>query len=75
MKLPFLSELDAEGMWRAMGWICGRRPNERYLQSMGLCSCVDEHGIVDTYKALDMMSHARWKHKGGRTIEDACGIR
>ena len=27
MKLPFLSEVIAENMWRAMGWVCDQRQN------------------------------------------------
>ena len=27
MGLPFLYEIIAESMWRAMGWVCDQRPN------------------------------------------------
>ena len=27
MGLPLLLEIIAEGMWRAMGWVCDQRPN------------------------------------------------
>ena len=36
-------------MWRAMGWTCEPK-TERGIAVLGLCPCVEEHGLVEKYK-------------------------
>ena len=44
MGLPFLYEVIAESMWRAMGWVCDERPN----------------AVINTLRSVFRWRNSRW---------------
>ena len=50
MKLPFLSEVIAESMWSAMGWVCHQSPNV-VINTFEACVQVEKHEMVAHHKS------------------------
>ena len=46
MKTPFLSDVIAECMWRAMGWVCDQGPN----------------AVINTLKQVFTWRSTKWWH-------------
>ena len=74
MKLPILSEMIAESMWRAMGWTCDSRQNAVLTTLKHVCAWWSTTGWQNAKAkniTVDTSNHTRWNHK----IEVACGTR
>ena len=65
MKPPFLSEVIAESMWRALGWACHPKPHADLTSLRHAFEWRSTQSWQDT-KAINMehdpYNHARWKH-------------
>ena len=69
MGLPFLYEVIAERMWRAMGWVCDGRSNA-VIDTLKKRSIDGEardrwHSLQTEMMERDPENHTRWKHKWG----------
>ena len=68
MELLFLSEVIAESLWRAMGWVCDERPNAVMNTLKHVFKWRSTQWWQST-KAVemknDLYNHTRWKHKWG----------
>ena len=68
MELPFLSEVIAESMWRAMGWVCDERPNaviNTLKQVFRWRSTKWWQSTQASGMKSDPHNHTRWNHKCG----------
>ena len=68
MKFQFLSEVIAESMWRAVGWVCDERPNaviNTLKQVFRWRSTTWWQSIQASVMKSDPHNHTRWKHKCG----------
>ena len=66
MGLPFLYGVSAGSMWRAMGWVCGERPNAvvNTLRNVNRWRSTSWWLSVQAKRMKeDPCNHARWKHK------------
>ena len=52
MKPPFLSEMFAESMWRAMGWTCDSK-RTAVLTTLKKRLCTEKYGVVAKYKSRE----------------------
>ena len=78
MKMPFLSEMIAESMWKAMTWACDTR-SHAVFQSLRHAYSWSSTAWWRNTKALNMMINTRQSRDGSTTgagtIEDVCGTR
>ena len=64
--LPFLCEMIAESMWRAVGWVCEQRPHaviDSLKQVFRWRSSRWWHAIHTEGMKDDPQNHTRWRHK------------
>ena len=68
MGLPFLYEMTAESMWRAMGWVCDDGPNavvDTLRQVLRWRSTEWWQSAQASGMTEDPHNLTRWKHKCG----------
>ena len=75
MKLPFLSEMIAESMWRAMGLACDPKPNA-VISTLQHAFEWRSTKWWQTATAIEMSNdpniHTRWRARGVGTINSGC---
>ena len=76
MKLPFLSEVIAESMWRAMGCVCDGRPNAeinnlKQVFRWRSTKWLQSTEAVETKN--DPYNHTSWKHMWAGTTVGVSG--
>ena len=69
MKLPSLSAVIGERMWRAMGWACDPQPHAAVKTLKNMHSSGEARSGGQLQKAIVMTNgpynHTRWKHMWG----------
>ena len=68
MKLPTLSEVIPESMWRAMGWVCNTRPNAVLVSSVHAFEWRSTTWWQNQHAEKmreDPYNHTCWKHTLG----------
>ena len=67
MNLPFLSEVIAESLWRAMGWVCDERPDAVINTSKQVFKwrSTKLRQSTEAIETKNPYNHTRRKHKWG----------
>ena len=62
MKLPFLSEVIAESLWRAMGWVFDEMPNSVINTLKQVLSSIRDQTWTEMSEELSEFMYGTAKH-------------